>query len=140
MEGQKVQTQKAISLLLPQDVTTAASADVVEVELFTDDAMVTLAIGETSGTTPYTGVTISTSSTGTADEDFTVVAEFETSIASDGGVAAVGVNLSNAKYARATINMTGTDTTTIVPMSIILLGSYAYESETLNSDAIVDPD
>ncbi len=134
-QGKRVEESKIISLVLPQNITTDTTSDGISIELFENDAAVTLQLGEYTGDANL-DVSVEASSDDSSEGDYAQIGAFAQNALTSGGVASIGVSLENQKWVRIVSTMTGSDTTTIVPISVTLFGGLSHESSTLNSDTI----
>lgn len=129
--GSKIEKEKVIGLLKPITITTATTSTAVAVNLFEDDCVAVLQLG----TIVDAHVTVTIEATaGTSGGSYTTVGTFTETIAS--GIGAVAVDLAGQTFARAKIAMTGTATTTVVPISVSLFGSLSHEANDLNSATV----
>lgn len=125
---------KAKTILIP----TAGIADTtvttaVDVELFGDDAMAILQLGA------FADVTLNVvieATAGTSGGSYTTVGTFTETAITTGGEAAIKVDLTGKKFARANIGYASSSTTTSAIISIALVGTLSHEGSDLNSAAV----
>ncbi len=136
-QGKRVEESKIISLVKPQSLTTDSTSEAVSIEIFESDAAITLQLGDYVGDANLdVSIEASSSDDSESEEDYNEIGSFQKTSLTSGGVASIGVSLENQKWVRVVSVMTGSDTTTVVPISVTLFGGLNHESATLNSDTI----